>query len=138
MVPNSFHTPFHVVSRARHEIIYTPNNTCVGYIRYQAQYDEFRPLLNEDGVFIDIDLDYSEGYSLFSILTALDRTLNTLSVHPEGDTGRYRLWILRYGEHYVVIEMNYCKLRECIREHQFLIAFNKGNTYETISRRRHG
>ncbi|WP_350434434.1 hypothetical protein [Proteus mirabilis] len=55
-----------------------------------------------------------------------------------GDTGKYRLWILRYGEHYLIIEIGYDKLRESIREHQFQLAFNKGIPYETLSRRSYG
>ncbi|EPD2363070.1 hypothetical protein ACV4PT_004134 [Acinetobacter baumannii] len=62
----------------------------------------------------------------------------SLSIHPMGDTGKYRLWILRYGEHYLIIEIGYDKLRESIREHQFQLAFNKGIPYETLSRRSYG
>lgn len=94
--------------------------------------------MESEGVFVDTTQDYSEGYSLFNMLTGLNRTLQTLAFHPASDTGRYRLWILRYGEHYVVIEMNYNKLRESVREHQFQLAFNKGNSYETLPRSSYG
>lgn len=138
VLPHSLHYPFEVVSKVRHDIIYTPTGTSIGYVRYQRTYDDFLAVIDEEAVFFDPELDYSQGYTLFSMLTGLDRLLQALSIHPMGDTGKYRLWILRYGEHYLIIEIGYDKLRESIREHQFQLTFNKGIPYETLSRRSYG
>lgn len=120
---HTFAPPFKTIFKGRSEILYGSAASCIGYIHYKYDYHDYLPVLNSPATFVDLELDYSEGYTLFCMLTGLNRTFQCINANPITDAGQYRLWILRYGKHYVVIEVNYDKLREAVREHHFQATF---------------
>lgn len=135
---HAFTMPFSTNYKGRSEIIHHSTGTCIGYITCKNGYQEYLSVLDTPETFVDFDLDYSEGYTLFCMLTGLNTALQHINANPLADAGQYRLWLLRYANHYVVIEIDYNKLREVIREHLFQTTFKLGETYEVLPRRSYG